>query len=95
MGIRYNSALHRRSVTRSTNAMMCPMFVNLNIGMKGCDLLQCHWSTSSVIHVQPVLRSTLKCCPGTATEGIDGVGVTTEWRPASGMCAAEETTVLC
>ena len=42
---------------------MSPMFVNLNIGLKGYDPLQGHHSTSSAIHVQPELGSTLKYCP--------------------------------
>lgn len=42
---------------------MSPMFVNLNIGLKGYDPLQGHQSSSSAIHVQPEPGSALKSCP--------------------------------
>jgi transposase len=42
---------------------MPPMFVHLNIGLKGYDPLQGHQSTSSAIHVQPEPGCALKDCP--------------------------------
>lgn len=42
---------------------MSPMFVNLNIGLKGYDPLQGHQATPSAIHVQPVPGAAVKCCP--------------------------------
>lgn len=42
---------------------MSPMFVNLNLGLKGYDLLQDRQSTSSAIHVQPKPASAPRCCP--------------------------------
>lgn len=42
---------------------MSPMFVNLNLGLKGYDPLQEYQSTPAAIHVQPAAGLKPKCCP--------------------------------
>ena len=70
---------------------MSPMFLNLNIGLKGYDPLQGHQSTPSAIHVQLEAASRRpRCCPH--CQGTRLLGKALELSPYATVDASEQAT---